>query len=181
MDWKWQEKGLDALYIGSLTLLGSFLVKKIKSAWNGVEKITALGARVDKLEKELVISKRELAVSKSKKMVILQIISEPILIMDTNADVIFANPAFVAASGFANIEDSFSRGYVDAIHEKDKKRIEQGFERLVKHPLSWGTDVKMVKIGDKEAEIINTHWRCDWVHDDEENLIEIIIRISILK
>lgn len=170
MDWKAQiaEKTL----IGTLALFGAWIVKRSRPAWKWAVALSDIATRVDKLELEL-------SIERSSRLAALKATTDPVYIIDKEGNLTFVNPAFLAMTGLATMEDAMGRSYMQAIHEDDVENVKYLSDELVKHPSSIEKKVRWRNI--KDGVVHHTICRSELVRDKNGVLIERIGIISIIK
>jgi len=169
MDWK--EKGLEAAYLGVIAFFGSLFVRKVKPVWRELKRMSRLTDTVDELNKKADIAEKRLRA-------VLYSSSDPIFINNTEGEVVFVNPAWLAMTGMRTEKDAYGYGYMAVIPEEDREEMEINNKRLLKHPSSFEGVVRFQHFVTKE--IILTTCRSEPVEYEGE-LVETIGRLTIIK
>lgn len=168
----WKAQVAEKTFIGALALAGAWLVKKSKPAWKWAVRQSSIGDRIEKLEIDL-------SIERSSRLAALKAATDPVYVIDPTGNMTFANPAFMAMTGFSSVEDAYGVGFLQAIHPDDIKQVKMIEEDLIKHPSSIEKNVRWVHR--KTGEVTHTICRSELIKDKNGVLIERLGRIFILR
>lgn len=171
MKWEWAADTFKALIVIAATWLANYFRKKTIPFITAVGRIIKVSDRVDLLELELsIIGNRQMAVIHADP--------NPVFIVNEKTDLVYANPAWVAMTGFSDAKDAYGKGYLKAIPPEDREMVEKDGERFAEHPSSYEGEVTFRNI--KTKLIIKTLCRSELVHDKDGKLVQTIGRLQII-
>ena len=168
----WIQEGIKAGVIAGVTALVVLFWKNIRVLIKKAKKIIEAA---DKLE----VLDTEVSILKSKQMADFHTGTNPVFIINTKGELIYANPSWADAFGWTNIKDAYGKGYLKCIPPEDVDDVEELSDRLQQHPSSYEGKVRFKHI--RTDEIIYAICRTELIHDRKGNLIETIGRLSIIK
>lgn len=176
----WIQDGMKAGIISVITAFVIYLWNKAKPISREIIRIIRCPDLVEKLEKEVLVLRKEVSVLRSKQMADFHTDPVPTFICNTKGELIYANPAWVKLTGYSNAGNAYKFRFFDVIHPDDLLRIHKVSEELIGHPAPYEGPVRFVNKITKE--VTQTFCTSELIYADEQHkeLIETIGRLEIL-
>lgn len=196
MDWK--DKGFEAIYVGGLSLIGGWFLKKYKPLSNQILKLYKISERVDELEKRQDIADRDtnirvdlfsnkfdrlesrVDVRENTIKALLDLDDMATFILDNKGDLIYVNEAWLEITGLPNAEAAYGFGYMSVIPDEDKANVILDHENQLKHPSTRYRDT--IRFQKYKTKIITEYFCKSIPIFDYKNVLHNIIgRVYIIK
>ena len=123
MDWK--EKTLDTIIVGFFTLVGSWLIKKIKPFFGGVKNIKDVPEKLKKIEKDRDILEGTISA-------LIRLSDDAIFVCVADGSCIFVNDALCDLFG-AQYNDMMGFGWAHFILKEEREAVHQAWDAGIKY------------------------------------------------
>jgi PAS domain S-box-containing protein len=123
MDWK--EKAYETAFIGTLTLIGSWFVRKYRPALKEVRRIVSVTEDISSLKKKLEITTATVDA-------ILSVHENAVFLCKDNGDLTYANEVMCEMFG-ANVEDLEGEGWLRFIVDKHRDYVIKSYQSAIKN------------------------------------------------
>lgn len=124
---EWKDKGTEAIYVGLIAFIGSWLLKvfkryftPFKTNFNNISKIGEIGYDAH-YSKELILG-------------YIHFSEKPMFLMDMNGDLKNVNSAWLDATGFNDPQQAYDMGFLQAIPDRHVDMMIKKNEQFVKKP-----------------------------------------------
>ena len=170
MAWDWADtfKGLIATAIGAVATLS---YKRLKPTYYLIRKYLSLVSRTEKLANDV-------SILQAQKVALFHTDRNPIVVKNSEGELIYCNPSFLDLTGLDNMEDALRFGFTQAIHPDDRERADRLREQQIHHPSQMYGTIKFKNI--KSGSTVLTVYRTKLVHNYKGELIETIGRLYII-
>lgn len=155
---------------GISTAVGGYLVKKGYKAWKRLVVITSLSEKVELQQIEIEALKKEMFITRSKKMAILHTLPLPVFIVNLKGELIYANPAWFSYTGFESEEYAYGKNFMKAVPKEDVAEMREISKELEQHPVAWSGQIRLQHI---KTKVITTFFcRSEPYQDDVDSVVE---------
>lgn len=182
MEWDWKAEIYTAgKWLGAFVVTWGFnqVRKKWKPFYANLKKFIRQTERVDALE---IITKKnatEIEVINNTILGIFDLENYPIFINDNDGELVFVNSQWLKTLGFSDPNDALGSGFMIAIPELDRDRIESQARRLQKNPSPFRGVVNFIHT--QTGAPIKMFCRTEVIFDYSNNYIKTIGRLDVIE
>lgn len=171
MTWDWAIDTFRALIVAAITWVVIHLRKKTLPFLKTLRKFTKLVELTDQLQAEL-------AIVKSQRTAMNDILSDPFFILNEELELEYANAAYAKMGGMSDPRDLYGHGYMRLIPDEDKPKIERLNDRLRDHPHTFEGKVRFQNV--TTGEIVIAECRTALFYDSNKKILGSVGRLYII-